>query len=125
MKKLLLLLSILTLTMTELNAQNAEKLLRHVVLFKFKESSTPNDIKKVEDAFRALPSKITAIKSLEWGTNNSPENINQGFTHCFFVTFANEKDREIYLPHPDHKAFGKILSPHLDKVLVIDYWAEK
>jgi hypothetical protein len=41
MKKLLLLLSILTLTMTELNAQNAEKLLRHVVLFKFKESSTP------------------------------------------------------------------------------------
>jgi hypothetical protein len=95
------------------------------VLFKFKESSTPNDIKKVEDAFRALPSKITAIKSLEWGTNNSPENINQGFTHCFFVTFANEKDREIYLPHPDHKAFGKILSPHLDKVLVIDYWAEK
>jgi hypothetical protein len=125
MKKLLLLLSILTLTMTELNAQNAEKLLRHVVLFKFKESSTPNDIKKVEDAFRALPSKIKAIKSLEWGTNNSPENINQGFTHCFFVTFANEKDREIYLPHPDHKAFGKILSPHLDKVLVIDYWAEK
>jgi hypothetical protein len=72
-----------------------------------------------------LPSKIKAIKSLEWGTNNSPENINQGFTHCFFVTFANEKDREIYLPHPDHKAFGKILSPHLDKVLVIDYWAEK
>ena len=73
------------------NAQNSEKVLRHVVLFKFKDTSTPGDIKKVEDAFRALPSKISSIKSLEWGTNNSPEKLNQGFTHCFFVSFASEK----------------------------------
>lgn len=100
-----------------------EKVLRHVVLFKFKDSATPAQIKEVEDAFRALPSKIKEIKGLEWGTNNSPENLAQGFTHCFFVTFASEKDRAAYLPHPDHKAFGKVLGPHLDKVLVIDYWA--
>ena len=101
------------------------KSLRHVVMFKFKDSSQPADIKKVEDAFRALPSKISAIKSLEWGTNNSPERLNQGFTHCFFVSFASEKDREDYLPHPAHKEFGTILRPHLDKVLVVDYWATK
>ncbi|SFF34763.1 Dabb family protein [Thermoflexibacter ruber] len=106
-------------------ASEKKKLLRHVVLFKFKDTSSPEDIKKVEEAFRGLPSKIKQIKSLEWGTNNSPENLNQGFTHCFFVTFASEKDREIYLPHPDHKAFGAVLRPHLDKVLVVDYWAEK
>lgn len=99
------------------------KQLRHVVLFKFKETSTAADIKKVEDAFRALPSQIKEIKSLEWGTNNSPENLNQGFTHCFFVTFENEQGRAVYLPHPAHKAFGAVLGPHLDKVLVIDYWA--
>ena len=101
------------------------KLLRHVVLFKFKDASTPADIKTVEDAFRALPSKIKEIKSLEWGTNNSPENLNQGFTHCFFLSFASEKDRQVYLPHPAHKAFGALLGPHLDKVLVVDYWTEK
>lgn len=100
-----------------------EKVLRHVVLFKFKDGATPAQIKQVEDAFRALPSKIKEIKGLEWGTNNSPENLAQGFTHCFFVTFASEKDRAAYLPHPDHKAFGKVLGPYLDKVLVIDYWA--
>jgi len=99
------------------------KMLRHVVLLKFKDTSSPADIKKVEDAFRALPSKIKEIKSLEWGTNNSPENLAQGFTHCFFLSFADEKGREAYLPHPDHKAFGQILGPHLDKVLVVDYWA--
>ncbi len=102
-----------------------QKVLRHVVLFKFKDASSREDIQKVEAAFRTLPSKIKEIKSLEWGKNNSPENLNQGFTHCFFVTFASEKDREVYLPHPDHKAFGKVLGPHLDKVLVVDYWAEK
>ena len=125
MRKVLLLITIFIATMSITNAQNSEKVLRHVVLFKFKDTSTPGDIKKVEDAFRALPSKISSIKSLEWGTNNSPEKLNQGFTHCFFVSFASEKDREDYLPHPAHKEFGTILRPHLDKVLVVDYWATK
>ena len=100
------------------------KMLRHVVLFKFKESSSAEDIKKVEDAFRALPSKIKEIKGFEWGTNNSPEKLNQGLTHCFFLTFASEKDRDIYLPHPAHKAFGAVLTPYLDKAVVLDYWAK-
>ncbi len=108
---------------TETKAEPQEKMLRHVVLFSFKEESSPEDIKKVEDAFRALPSKIDAIKGFEWGTNNSPENLAQGYTHCFFLSFADEAGRAEYLPHPDHKAFGEVLGPHLDKVLVIDYWA--
>lgn len=103
----------------------SKKMLRHVVLFKFKDSSTPEQIKEVEDAFLALPSKIKEIKSLEWGLNNSPEGLNQGFTHCFFVTFDSEEDRAVYLPHPDHKAFGATLGPHLDKVLVVDYWTKE
>jgi hypothetical protein len=103
--------------------QKSDKMLRHAVLLKFKESSSPQDIKRVEDAFRALPSKIKEIKAFEWGTNNSPENLNQGFTHCFFVSFASEKDREVYLPHASHTAFVEVLKPHMDKVLVVDYWA--
>lgn len=104
--------------------QGPPKILRHVVMFKFKESSTAADVKKVEEAFVTLPKKIKSIKSIEFGTNNSPENLNQGFTHCFILTFKSEKDRDDYLPHPDHKAFGKVLGPHLDKVMVLDYWAK-
>jgi hypothetical protein len=98
--------------------------LRHVVLFKFTDNTTPEQVKEIEDAFRALPKQIPQIAEFEWGTNNSPENIAQGYTHCFFVTFHNEADRAVYLPHPAHKAFGKLLHPHLDKVLVIDYIAK-
>src|SRR5450432_660910 len=105
MKKTFALLLMLVTMATITNAQTSTaKLLGHVVLFKFKDGTTAAETKKVEDAFRALPSKIKEIKSLEWGTNNSPESLNQGFTHCFFVTFSSEADRAAYLPHPAHKA---------------------
>lgn len=103
----------------------AGKVLRHVVLFKFKEGTTAEQIRQVEDAFRALPGKISLIRGFEWGTNVSPENLAQGYTHCFFLTFATARDRDAYLVHPAHKNFGKLLAPYLDQVTVIDYWAQK
>lgn len=101
-----------------------KELLRHVVLFKFSDSSTAEDVKKVEGAFSELKEKIDLIKDYEWGTNSSPEGLNQGLTHCFLVTFASDKDRDDYLVHPDHQAFVEILKPHLDKVTVVDYWTK-
>jgi len=99
-------------------------LLRHVVMFGFKESSSDAEIQKVVDAFAALPQKIPQIADFEYGTNNSPEGLNDGLTHCFLVSFESEEDRSIYLPHPAHKEFVEILKPHLEKVVVIDYWAK-
>lgn len=101
------------------------KLLRHVVLFQFKDTSSKDDVKKVVDAFRELPSKISIIADFEWGTNNSPEGLNEGLTHGFVITFKSEKDRETYLTHPAHKAFVDLLLPHLQKPVVVDFWASK
>lgn len=100
------------------------KLLRHVVLFKFKDSSTPADIDRIVTAFRGLPGKIPQIKGFEWGTDVSPEGKQQGLTHCFLVTFATEADRDAYLPHPAHKDFVSIVGPHVDKVCVVDFWGQ-
>lgn len=97
-------------------------LLRHVVLFKFKEDTTTEQITAVENAFSALPRKIEEIVSYEWGINNSPEGLDKGFTHCFFLTFKSEEDRAAYLPHPDHMAFVALASPFFEDVLVVDYW---
>ncbi|MHC4302269.1 MAG: Dabb family protein [Planctomycetota bacterium] len=105
-------------------ADKPSQVLRHVVLLKFKDDAAAADIRKVENAFAALPSKVDVIYDLEWGTDVSVENLQQGFTHCFFVSFRSEADRAEYLPHPAHEEFGKILRPHLDKVLVIDYWTK-
>lgn len=102
--------------------ENKARVLRHMVLLKFKGDATDREIELVEEAFGELPLKIKEIRDFEWGINNSPEELNKGFTHGFLLTFNSESDRDIYLPHPDHKAFGLILGPVLDDVLVLDYW---
>ena len=103
---------------------NMNETLRHIVLFKFKATSEAVDIQKIENAFIALPTKIKEIKDFEWGLNNSPEGLDKGFTHCFFVTFESEADRATYLPHPDHLAFVALLDGHVEDVLVLDYWSK-
>jgi len=104
---------------------NQDRVLRHVVLFKFKDGTSSQEIREIENAFRALPGKVDAICDFEWGTDVSVENLQQGFTHCFLVTFRSEADRAEYLPHPAHKEFGEMLGPYLDKVLVVDYWTKR
>jgi len=132
MRKILFFALVICASMQTVSAQTAvEKnktdiaMLRHVVMFKFQDKAKPADIKKVEDAFRALQRKIPLIKDFEWGVNNSPEKLNDGLTHCFFVTFSSTKDRDAYLIDPAHKAFVEILKPYLEKATVLDYWAHK
>ncbi len=99
--------------------------LYHVVSMKFKEAATKEQVKEVETAFAALKTKVPGVTSLHWGTNVSPEDRSKGFTHCFVLTFATDKDRDAYLVHPDHKAFVALVGPVLDDVTVIDFWANE
>ncbi|HSI64198.1 MAG TPA: Dabb family protein [Candidatus Saccharimonadia bacterium] len=117
--------AVFALLMSTTSASAADAPYRHVVLFKFKDGTTPAQVKSVEDAFRGLPGKIDTIVDFEFGTNVSPEGKDGGFTHCFFVTFKDKAGLEVYLPHAAHKEFGAALRPYLDKVLVIDYVAGK
>jgi hypothetical protein len=103
---------------------NAADKLQHVVCFKFKTTATAQDIKQVEVAFEALKQKIPQVVTLEWGTNVSKEKRDKGFTHCFVLSFKSEQDRDTYIEHPEHKAFGKLVGPVLDDVFVIDFWSK-
>ena len=98
--------------------------LNHVVAFKFKDGTSKDDIKKVEDAFRALKTKIPQVQKLTWGLNNSPEGFNKGFTHAWILSFNSEEDRNAYLVHPDHKEFGKLIGPFVADVFVFDFWGK-
>lgn len=129
MQKLLLALCLLltgslmaATTVTKAPAQSGP--LNHVVAFKFKPAATADAIKKVETAFAALKNKIPQIVSLKWGTNVSPEKFDKGFTHCFVLTFKNATDRDAYLVHPEHKAFGSMIGPVVDDVFVLDFMAK-
>ena len=118
-----LLILCLLLTMSATHA--AESPYRHVVLFKFKDSATTEQVTALEKAFADLAGKVNTVKEFEWGTNVSPEGLNDGFTHCFLVTFADKAGLETYLPHPAHQEFVSKLKPLLDRVCVVDYVAKR
>jgi hypothetical protein len=97
--------------------------IRHVVVFRYKPTATPEQIQQVTDAFRALKDKIPGITAFEYGVNNSPEGKDQNFSHVYTMTFRDAAARDTYLPHPEHKAFGQLLGRLgiLDGVFVVDY----
>lgn len=106
------------------NMEEKAQLLRHVVIFKFKDDASQADVDKVHAAFKNLPNELDVIKDFEWGLNDSPEDLHQGFTHCYMLSFESEEDRDsIYAPSPQHQAFVAGLQPHLEKAFVVDYWA--
>lgn len=109
------------LLMTAASALSADAPVRHVVSFKFKKDAAPADIRKVEEAFAGLKTKIPQIQSLEWGTNVSGENLDKGFTHMWVLTFADAAAVKTYIDHPDHQAFVKLLKPSLEDAFVIDF----
>lgn len=97
----------------------------HVVAFKYKKAVSGAKEKEIADAFVALKTKIPQIVSIEHGKNMSKEGFDKGYNEMFVVTFVNEKDRDIYLDHPKHKEFAKLLDGILaDKgVFVFDFVA--
>jgi hypothetical protein len=64
---------------------------------------------------------VPGVQDYVAGTNNSPENLNQGFTHGFVMTFENVAARDAYLPHPDHERVKASVLPFIDSVLVFDF----
>ena len=110
--------------MTSISSSGADGAYRHVVFFKFKDDASKEAVKGIEEAFIELSKKVDTVTGFEWGTNVSPEGLNDGFTHCFLVTFKDKAGLEVYLPHPEHEKFVSQLKPLLDKACVLDYVAQ-
>jgi hypothetical protein len=119
MKSLLVALSLMTATSFAGD-------FRHIVLFQFKPTATPEQVKEIQTAFAELPKQIDVIKNFECGTmDNAEAGLNGGFTHAFLVTFKDKADLQKYLPHASHQAFVEKLKPILEKALVFDYEAKE
>lgn len=95
--------------------------LKHLVFLKFNEGTSQADVAKIVTAFIKLKDKIPQIQSIDWGTDVSVEKKNQGFTHCFCLSFSDSSGRDAYLPHPSHSEFSAMIKPFVEKVFVFDY----
>ncbi len=99
----------------------------HIVAFKYKKAVTEAKKKEIADALVALKGKIPQIVSVQHGPNISKEGFDKGFHEAFVITFASEKDRDVYLGHEAHTKFTKLLDGVLaDKgVFVFDFLAQE
>ena len=100
------------------------KLLRHIVLYKFREGLPEAEVQAVVDKFCAMAAKINTVVSLEHGLNNSAEGKSDGLTHAFIVTFRDAAGRKTYLKHPAHLDYVQFAKDRREKVVVFDYVPE-
>jgi len=96
-------------------------MIRHILLIKFRHSTTSSQVDETRALFKAIPDKVEGVVSVEWGVNNSPEDKSQGYTHSVLMTFADEQGRQNYLPHPEHDALKELFGPLLEELVVFDY----
>jgi hypothetical protein len=74
--------------------ETTQKLLRHIVLFSYKDDVQASQKSEVVRRFSELPARTGLIHQFECGRNNSPEGLNHGFEDGFLVTFLTEADRD-------------------------------
>src|SRR5690625_7470647 len=82
---------------TEQNPQAMEaqaKKLRHVGMFQFKETSSDEGVRRVEEACAALPSATSEINGDEWGIDNSAAGLSPGWTPRLRGTVEREEERD-------------------------------
>lgn len=114
----------ITTTSDTTAADKPAKVLRHIVMYKFKDGLPQQQVQEVIDAFSQLPKKIDTVIGFEHGPNVSPEGKSDGLTYCFCVTFRDEKGRAVYLEHPAHAEYVNVVKDRREKVVVFDYWAD-
>jgi hypothetical protein len=105
-------------------ADKPERVLRHIVMYKFHDNLPAAQLQEVIDTFSDLPKKIDTIVDFERGANVSMEGKSEGFTHVFVVTFRDQAGLDTYLKHPAHLDYVKVAKDKREKVVVFDYWAD-
>src|SRR6476660_3486626 len=96
-------------------------MVRHYGMFQFHPEVTPDQIDECFTEMCAMVGRITGLLSMEHGPYDSPEGLNDGFTHGFVMTFDNGASRDAYLPHPEHERVKLIVVPRLARVVVFDF----
>jgi len=95
-------------------------MIEHIVLFKWQEEATCEQITEALKGLKELKDKISGIIDLSCGENFSERN--QGFQHALIVKFNDRSSLENYFPHPAHQELVKNnIRPILADIISIDY----
>lgn len=96
-------------------------MVRHILLVKFNAQASVTVLAKLEQDFYRLKADIRGIEGIEFGTNNSPESLNQGYSHAILMTFTDLAARDAYLIDPFHEQLKTSFVPLIADIIVLDY----
>ncbi len=94
-------------------------MLRHIVLFKFREETSPERRKDFIDMLRALPGQIPEVVSGEVGEDTVHRE--RSFDVALVFTFENRAALDAYTPHPKHRRVVEESHRVNEKVCMVDY----
>jgi hypothetical protein len=94
---------------------------RHFGAFAFKPGVSAAQIDHCFAEMRSMVGRIPGLLEITHGPYQSPEGLNDGFTHGFIMAFENAAARDAYLPHPEHERVKAIVVPCLERVVVFDF----
>jgi len=91
----------------------------HIVLFKMKPGSTPEQKAELIRRLRGLEGKIEGIVSLSAGETFT--NRHKGYTVGLVVRFVDKEALERYGPHPMHVPVKEYVAEVCEDVIAVDY----
>lgn len=95
-------------------------MIRHVVLLRWTEGTTPSDVNAVSEGLGGLPSAIPEIRDYRFGHDLGVNRDN--FDFAVVADFASVEDYLIYRDHPVHRALiDERITPILDSRAAIQY----
>ncbi len=80
---------------------------RHIVLYTYKNDVTKEEIKKIYNDLEEISARLEGRISYTWGTYDSDEGRNKGYTHALITDFKDRKCRDAFLNDPIRIAFSK------------------
>lgn len=97
-------------------------MIKHVVLFKFKEEISAADKKEmlgsIKYSLEQLKNSINCLLLVEVGLNSNP---NESYDLALTTIFQNWDDLKAYVIHPEHQEVSKVIRQNLDKRACVDY----
>ncbi|XP_042029488.1 stress-response A/B barrel domain-containing protein HS1-like [Salvia splendens] len=99
--------------------------IKHVLVVKFKESVSEEQIEDCIKQYGKLVDLIPSIKAFKWGKEIGMLNLNQGFTHVFESTFESVEDVIGFATNPHHTNYSSVLMPLVEKFVLLDFQPAK
>lgn len=93
--------------------------IRHVVLWAFKDGVPRTERDAILAAVRALETSVPSLRSLEVGESVSPARA-QGYTHVLIETFDDRDGLAAYASHPEHLPVLDRLRDAAAQLLAVD-----